>query len=62
MLSYENISQNSEILKPTTGLETDDFQATSEISALVFVVKIPNFMMLKITRSRNVILKILNLH
>ena len=27
MLSYENISQNIEIFKSTTGLETDDFQA-----------------------------------
>ena len=30
MFSYENISQNKEIFKSTTGLEADDFQAVFE--------------------------------
>ena len=30
MLSYENISQNKEMIKSTTGLEADDFQAVCE--------------------------------
>ena len=30
MFSYENISQNKEMFKSTTGLEADDFQAVFE--------------------------------
>ena len=30
MFSYENVSQNKEMLKSATGLEADDFQAVSE--------------------------------
>ena len=31
MFSYENISQNKEMFKPTAGLEVDDFQAVFEL-------------------------------
>ena len=61
IFSYKNISQNKEMFKSTTGLEADHFQTVFEFLYPVFVMRISNFMMVKITKSLKVILRMLNL-
>ena len=61
IFSYKNISQNKEMFKSATGLEADDFQTVFEFLYPVFVMRISNFMMVKITKSLKVILRMLNL-
>ena len=61
IFSYKNISQNKEMFKSATGLEADDFQTVFEFLYPVFVMRISNFMIVKITKSLKVILRMLNL-
>ena len=58
MLSYENVSQNKEIFKYTTGFETDDFLAVFEFLDTGCCCE--NIKLYQ-TRSLKVILKTLNL-
>ena len=58
MLSYENVSQNKEIFKYTTGFETNDFLAVFEF--LDTSSRCENIKLYQ-TRSLKVILKTLNL-
>ena len=75
MFSYENISQNKEMFKSTTGLEADYeafqnlqldlklmiFRLFLNFSTPVLIARISNFMMVKIRENLKVILKMLNL-
>ena len=61
MFSYENISQNKEMFKSTTGLEADDFQVVFEFLDTGPHCENIKFMMVKITKNIKVILKMLNL-
>ena len=49
------------MFKSTTGLAADNFQAVFEFRSPVFIARILNFMMVKITKSLKVNLKMLNL-
>ena len=60
MFSCEDISQNNEIFKSTTGLKKLMI-LTLNFLTQVLVVRISNFMMVKITRSLKVAPKIFNL-
>ena len=62
MFSYENISQNNEIFKCTTGLKKlKILRLFLNFLTQVLVVRISNFMMVKITTSLKVAPKIFNL-
>ena len=60
MFSYENIGQNNEIFKSTTGLKKLMILRLNFLTQ-VLVLTISNFMMVKITRSLEVAPKMLNL-
>ena len=60
MFSYENIGQNNEIFKSTTGLKKLMILRLNFLTQ-VLVLTISNFMMVKITRSLEVAPKMFNL-